>query len=100
MDKEAAPGEEVRLEVKAEGFPAPEVTWFKNSEPITETTEKFTITVRLLRLVFHRYGRRLRLKHVKALTKLSVNFLIHAPTIRKCIIHIVMLSWFIKFTDI
>lgn len=45
-DREAVPGQEVRLEVKAEGFPPPEVRWFKNTEPITAEIEKYSITVR------------------------------------------------------
>ena len=47
-DKAATPGEEVRLEVKAEGFPTPEVTWFKNTEPITAAIDKYSITVSMI----------------------------------------------------
>ena len=46
-DKEAVPGQEVRLEVKTEGYPPPEVTWFKNSEPITAAIDKYSITVNI-----------------------------------------------------
>lgn len=44
-DKEATPGAEIRLECKAEGFPAPKVKWYKNDIPITPTIGKYTITV-------------------------------------------------------
>ncbi|KAL4227100.1 Vascular endothelial growth factor receptor 3 [Mactra antiquata] len=43
-DKEATPGAEIRLECKAEGFPAPKVKWYKNDTPITPTIGKYTIT--------------------------------------------------------
>ena len=53
-DKETVEGSEVKLEVQTEGYPAPEIKWYKNDKEIKANIEKYFITVRKVVFFFSR----------------------------------------------